>query len=79
MKNFKLLFAVIALAMMSCATDDMNYHMQRYTLNFEGAYWDALVDSSVNGDNLLGGAIARVWHDDKSDLVGEILEPYTGY
>ena len=79
MKNFKLLFAVIALAMMSCAPESMKYYMKRYTLDFEGAYWDALVDSSVNGDNLLGGAIARVWHDEKSDLVGEILEPYTGY
>lgn len=79
MKNFKILFVVFALAVVSCASNGGNYDVKRYTCNFEGAYWDSLVDSSVNGDNLLGGTIAREWHDEKSDIAGKILEPYSGW
>lgn len=70
---------VVASVAMSCATESMKYHMQRYRLDFEGAYWDAFVDSNSNGDNLLNGTIPREWHDEGSDLLGEILEPYPGY
>lgn len=81
MRSLKSLFAVAVLSMfvVSCAPDNMRYTMKRYTLNFEGAYWDAMVDDNPNGDNLLNGKIARSWHDENSDLVGEIAEPWQGY
>ena len=79
MRNLKILFAVVAFLAMSCASDNMRYYMKHYTLDFEGAYWDGLVDSNPNGDNLLGGTIAREWHDEKSDIVGKVLETYPGW
>ena len=81
MRSLKSLFAVVVVSMfvVSCAPDNMRYTMKRYTLNFEGAYWDALVDSNPNGDNILGGTIARKWYDENTDLVGEVTEPYPGY
>ena len=33
----------------------------------------------VNGDNLLNGTIAPSWHDEASDLAGEVSQPFPGY
>lgn len=70
---------VAALALFACAPESDNYDVVHYTCDFEGAYWDALVDSDKNGANLLNGTIARTWHDEKSDLAGAVEEPYTGW
>ena len=64
---------------MACAPESNNHVVKHYLCNFEGTYWDALVDSSPNGDNLLNGTIATSWHDEKSDLMGEVTVPYEGY
>lgn len=81
MKSFFNSIVVFAAAIMalSCAPESDNYQVNRYLCNFEGAYWDALVDSSPNGDNLLNGTIANEWHDEKSDLAGEVSQPFPGY
>lgn len=81
MNKLKNIFAVVVvvLAIVSCAPENMKYRMQRYPLDFEGAYWDALVDSHPNGNNLTNGSIATSWHDVKSDIAGEVTIPYDGY
>lgn len=81
MKIFYRLIAVLAVAFIaaSCASESSNYIMQRYTLDFEGEYWDMLVDSDSNGANLLKGDIAREWYDETTDLTGGVFEPYPGY
>ncbi len=71
MKNLKLLFAVIALAMMSCAPESMKYYMKRYTLDFEGANWDALVDNPQYGGSLLYSATPYSWYDEETDLASD--------
>ena len=52
---------------------------KRYLCNFEGDYWNSLVDSNSNGDNLANGTLATSWHDEKSGLAGEVTVPFDGY
>lgn len=70
-----LLSAFLAVA---CAPESNNHVVRHYLCDFEGAEWDALVDSDSNGNNLLNG-FASSWHDEKSDLAGEVTIPYEGY
>lgn len=70
---------VVAFAIGGCIPESDSYTVYKYNCNFEGEEWDALVDSNPNGDNLLTGAIATSWHDEESDLVGEVSQPYPGY
>ena len=79
MKHIKSIILLAFLALVGCAPESDNYDVVRYTCNFEGAYWDALVDSDPNGNNLLNGTIERTWHDEGSDLAGAVEEPYTGW
>ena len=69
----------VAVAALACAPESNNYSTNRYVCDFEGEYWDALVDSNPNGDNLINGTIAASWHDEVSDLAGEVSQPYPGY
>ena len=72
--------ALTATAMVvSCAPESDNYDVKRYLCNFEGSYWDALVDTNQNGDNLLNGSIPTAWYDESSDLMGEVTQPFDGY
>ena len=80
----KRVFGIVALMfaawmMRSCVPESDNYTVNRYNCNFEGAYWDSLVDSNPNGDNLLTGEIATSWHDEASDLSGSVSQPFPGY
>ena len=81
MKRFQnivtLLLCVAAIA--ACAPESNNHAVRHYLCNFEGANWDALVDSDPNGNNILNGSIASSWHDEKSDLAGKVEVPYEGY
>lgn len=70
---------LVALAIVACAPESNHETVNHYLCNFEGAEWDALVDSNPNGDNLLNGSIALAWHDQKSDLAGEVTIPFEGY
>ena len=81
MKRFFYTIAVfaVAFALLSCAPESNGLERKFYTCDFEGEVWDALVDSSVNGDNLLNGTIAPSWHDEASDLAGEVSQPFPGY
>lgn len=81
MKSFyHILISAFALAgVAACAPESDNEMVCKYTCNFEGEYWDSLVDPSPNGDNLINGTIPTVWHDEKSDLAGEVSQPYPGY
>ena len=63
----------------ACAPESNNEIVRKYTCNFEGKYWDALVDQSPNGDNLVNGTIPTTWHDEKSDLAGDVSQPFAGY
>ena len=81
MKRFFYTIAVFAVVftLLSCAPESNGLERKFYTCDFEGEAWDALVDSSVNGDNLLNGTIAPSWHDEASDLAGEVSQPFPGY
>ena len=80
MMNPKHLTILIATFMaLSCAPKDGNHTVDHYFCDFEGDYWNALVDSNPNGDNLANGAIATSWHDEKSGLAGDVTVPYEGY
>ena len=68
MKNYKTLFALISLIAVSCASNGEKYELKRYTLDFEGAYWDSLVDNPQYGGELLYGAIPYAWYDESTDL-----------
>jgi hypothetical protein len=67
-----------AFLVLACAPESNNHVVRHYLCSFEGAEWDALVDSDPNGNNLLNG-FASSWHDEKSDLAGEVSQPYPGY
>lgn len=69
----------LVLAMVACAPESDNYEVVHYTCDFEGAYWDAKVDSDPNGNNLLTGTIETLWYDEPSDLTGDVLDPYGGW
>ena len=81
MMRFTNIIALLACAFMlvACAPESDNKVVRHYLCNFEGAQWDALVDSDPNGNNLLNGTIATSWHDEKSDLAGAVTQPYAGY
>lgn len=79
MKHIKSIIVLAVLVLVACAPESDNYDVVHYTCNFEGAYWDAFVDSDPNGNNLLNGTIERAWHDEASDLAGAVEEPYTGW
>ena len=68
-----------ALILSACGPESNHDVVNHYLCDFEGEKWDALVDSSPNGDNLLNGSIALTWHDEKSDLAGEVIIPFEGY
>ena len=80
MKKFRHIVVLLLsmLLIVACASESGNHITERYLCNFEGANWDALVDSDPNGNNLLNG-FASSWHDEKSDLAGEVTLPYEGY
>ena len=71
--------SLVAVVLLACAPEGNSYRVNRYLCDFEGEYWDALVDPSPNGDNLVNGTIPTTWHDEKSDLAGEVTVPYEGY
>lgn len=72
-----LIGALVVVASCTKSGDEGDY--VRHICDFEGAYWDALVDSDPNGSNLLNGTIATSWHDEQSDLAGSVSQPYEGY
>ncbi|MBR5105871.1 MAG: DUF4465 domain-containing protein [Alistipes sp.] len=80
MKKFRYIAVMLLsfVAVVACAPESNNHVVRHYLCNFEGAEWDALVDSDTNGNNLLNG-FASSWHDEKSDLAGEVTVPYEGY
>ena len=71
MKSYKILFVFVALVALSCAPEGEKYDMQRYTLNFEGAYWDSLVDNPQYGGELLYSATPYSWYDEVTDLASD--------
>ena len=71
MRNRTTLFAFIALVAVSCAPDSMNYYMKRSTLDFEGAYWDSLVDNPQYGGGLLYSATPYSWYDERTNLASD--------
>lgn len=81
MTKLRLIIATIlsAVVLVSCAPESMKYYNKVITCNFEGEYWDALVDSNPNGDNLLNGTIATSWRDESTNLSGRVTQPYEGY
>ena len=77
---YNIIVAIVAAAtFLACEPADRKHVNKHYLCTFEGKYWDALVDSSPNGSNLLNGTIASSWYDEVSDLKGEITIPYEGY
>ena len=81
MINLRLIITTLlsAAALTGCAPEGMKYYNKIILCDFEGAYWNALVDSNPNGDNLLNGTIATSWHDEESNLSGAVTQPYDGY
>lgn len=81
MKKISLYIVLLATACVaiSCAPNGKGHTVKHFTCDFEGSYWDALVDSDPNGANLLNGTIATQWHDPESDLAGKVTQPYEGW
>lgn len=77
--KYILLLLTCAVIFARCAPESNNHAVNHYLCTFEGAEWDALVDSDPNGNNLLNGTIASSWHDPSSDLTGAVSQPYAGY
>ena len=69
---------LLALLLVACGPDGY-YINEKYLCDFEGEYWNALVDSDPNGTNLLNGTITTSWHDAVSGLSGSVSQPYAGY
>lgn len=63
----------------ACAPASDSESVNRYTCNFEGESWDALVDNALNSDKIEGGVRTYTWHDSESDLSGAVVEPFAGY
>ena len=80
MKRFQNIAVLLfgAFMALACAPESDNQVVRHYLCNFESSYWDSLVDSDPNGNNLLSG-FASSWHDEKSDLAGEVTVPFEGY
>lgn len=76
--NIGIVFCVVS-ALLACAPEDSGHTVKHYCSDFEGDYWNALVDSDPNGNNLTNGSIATSWHDEKSGIAGEVTIPYEGY
>ena len=69
---FTICMAIFALMSgVSCAPESDKYEVKRYLCNFEGAYWDALVDSEQYMGPLLYSAIPYSWYDAASDLASD--------
>ena len=64
---------------MACEKSASSYSNKRNICDFEGTYWNALVDTNPNGDNLLNGTIPTSWCDEKSGLSSEVSQPLEGY
>jgi hypothetical protein len=79
MKQIKSILVVAVLVLVGCASESDKYNINHYPCTFEGTYWDGLVDANLNKDKLVEGSFAKEWHDEKSDLVGEVVEPFPGY
>ena len=78
LKHITTLITAVAI-LTACSSGGRIYKNRRYICDFEGNYWDSLVDSDPNGANLLNGTIPTSWCDDKSGLTGEVSQPYNGY
>ena len=80
MKVYKsVLFLVLALLFFSCGKSSKDYEVVRYLCDFEGAYWDSLVNDQLNNDNLPAGTFTFSWYEEESGLAGEVTEPWSGY
>ncbi len=79
LKFRKTLIGLLLASLFVACGPDGKYINKKYLCDFEGAYWNALVDSDANGANLLNGAIATSWCDEKSGLSGAVTQPYEGY
>lgn len=76
--NIGIVFCVVS-ALLACAPEDSGHTVKHYCSDFEGDYWNALVDSDPNGNNMTNGSIATSWHDEKSGIAGVVTIPYEGY
>jgi hypothetical protein len=76
---YNICIVCFSLATVACGNEWGPHINKRYLCNFEGDYWNALVDSNSNGDNLANGTLATSWHDEKSGLAGEVTVPFDGY
>lgn len=79
LKFRKTIFGLLLTSLFVACGPDGKYINKTLLCDFEGEYWDALVDSDPNGSNLLNGTIATSWCDEKSGLSGAVSQPYEGY
>ena len=76
----KKLFLFLALGAMvvSCSPDDkggcLDDGKTRVTLDFEGAYWDALIDNPQYNGELLYKQEGYSWYDEATDLYSIVNE-----
>uniref|UniRef100_UPI00405664DE DUF4465 domain-containing protein n=1 Tax=Alistipes sp. TaxID=1872444 RepID=UPI00405664DE len=71
----KLLYTIVAtvtaLSVLACAPENSGHTMERYLCNFEGSYWNALVDNPQYMGTLLCSETPYSWHDTASDLASD--------
>lgn len=80
MKKYLLTFAVLAMTMTFFTACDDEDEVRTATLTFEGAAWNALIDSEQYGGDLLYGANAKdyAWADAATGLTGGMTNAWGG-
>lgn len=75
MKRFFLIL-LLGTLVSACANPDDTIKGESVTLDFEGAYWDSLVDDPQYMGSLLYGGNGYSWHDEVTDLASEFTNAY---
>lgn len=72
MRTIKSIFVLgLALALFSCGKSGADYRVAHYLCDFEGEYWDGLVDSPQYMGKLLYSENPYSWFDGETNLVSE--------
>lgn len=73
----KIVLTLLAgVTLLACTDGNNDNNTKCVTLDFEGAYWDALVDTPQYGGELLYGGGGYGWYDENTDLASELTDLY---
>ena len=70
------LILLVGATLLACTDGNNGNNRECVTLDFEGAYWDALVDSPQYMGELLYSGNGYSWYDEATDLGSELTNTY---